>query len=207
VEYMFPRPASIGFTPGTWIQGILVVTTKIWFNFLPSAAGDFADHAARFAFMKTFHEQIFDDRMKLRQRFVIEGASNLRLPRIGILFQPRMEFGPTPNPLKDFQPPYATENDADIVVDLVFQSGQPPVKRGVVPRGWPPSNKPRLPIGVRTGDVVGLSVLRFALDLPAGPRLPGTLNDSPIVAAELALLGTTVQTMLGGARVVKALPT
>ena len=204
VESVFPRPASVAATPGAWLQGILVVTPKIWFNFLRSAAGDFAGPAQRFDVMGKFHKMLFDPNMKPLQRFVIEGATGLRLPRIAILFQPRMEFGPVPQPLSGFQPPNASEANADVVLDVVFQSGKPPLKPGITPAGWPPSTKPRLVLG---SDNVGLALLRFALGIPSAP----TFNNGPILPAELAPLATLVQSMLGDPpasppRTVKVLP-
>jgi hypothetical protein len=204
VEAVFPRPASVAATPGAWLQGILVVTPKIWFNFLPSAAGDFASHERRFRVMRAFHVTLFKDgTMNPRQRFVIEGAPGLRLPRIAVLFQPRMEFGPVPQPLSGFVPPNATEANADFVVDVVFQSG-PPFKSPVLPAGWPLSTKPRLTLG---SDSVNLALLRFALGAPAS-----FITGAPMVAADLAPLATIVRTMLGdplasAPRTVKALPT
>jgi hypothetical protein len=205
VEAVFPRPASVAATPGAWLQGILVVTPKIWFNFLPSAAGDFASHAKRFLAMQDFHLTLFNKEWKPKQRFLIESVPALRLPRIAILFQPRMEFGPVPQPLSGFVPPNATEANADFVVDVVFQSGPLPLKPPILPAGWPPSTKPRLVLG---SEDVNLAVLRFAL---GAPSFPSTLNKAQIVAADLATLATLVQTMLGDPpaslpRTVRALP-
>jgi hypothetical protein len=203
VEAMFPRPASVATTPGAWLQGILLVSSKIWFNFLPSAAGDFPNHAARFGYLQAFFKTLYDGTMKPQQRFIVEGDASLRLPRIGILFQPRLEFGPVPQPLNGFQPPNATEANADVVVDIVFQSGPPPLKNAILPPGWPPSAKPRLTIG-QAG--VGLSILRSSLGI--GPPI----NNGAIQAAELAALAPIVATMLADppaspARTVKVMPT
>lgn len=204
VERVFPRPAGVAVTPGSWLQGILVVTSKIWFNFLPSAAGDFPDHATRYDLMAAFHKKLFDGNMVLKQRFIVEGAATLRLPRIGILFQPRLEFGPAPQPLNGFKPPNATEANADVAVDIVFQVGPPPLKPGITPAGWPPSAKPRLVIAPSG---VGLSILRWSLGIRPVPLL----NNGPILAMELASIATIVQSMLGdapgsAARTVKDLP-
>ena len=203
VERMFPRPAGTASTPGSWMQGILVVTPRIWFNFLASGGGNFPNDAARWAVMENFHRMLFTPSMVAIQRFFIDGAAALRLPRIGILFQPRFEFGPAPNPLAGFTPPNATEANADCVVDVVFQAAGPP-KPAVNPPHWPPSTKPRLTIDIGNA---GLAILRFALNIaPGSPP-----NNGAITAAELAPLATQVQTMLGdaagsAARTVKALP-
>lgn len=204
VQRIFPRPASAPAAPGTWIQGILVVSMRIWFNFLPSAAGDFPNAASRFALMQTFHKTVFAPNMTLKQRFVVEGPAAVRLPRIGILFQPRVEFGPNPQALNGFTPPNATEANADFVVDVVFQSGPPPLKNPILPAGWPPSAKPRFVIGPSG---VGTSILRFGLGIGPSP----TALMTPLTAAEVNPIAAVVQAMLGDpagttARTVKALP-
>lgn len=168
MESVFPRPASVAATPEAWLQGILVVTPKIWFNFLRSAAGDFAGPAQRLDVMGKFHEMLFDPNMKPLQRFVIEGATGLRLPRIAILFQPRMEFGPVPQPLSGFQPPNASEANADVVLDVVFQSGGPPLKPGITS----PARNSRVAVRGRP-----LSSVHRVVSLEAAPRLVLT-NDA-----------------------------
>jgi hypothetical protein len=198
VERVFPRPAGTAATPGAWLQGILVVSPKIWFNFLPSAAGNFANHVERFRVMSAFHLTLFDAKMKVKQRFLIEGAPGLRLPRIALLFQPRMEFGPVPQPLSGFKPPNATENNADVVIDVVFHADGAPPSPAVVPHGPLPSTKPR--VRLNAADASKLSVLRFALNLPAP-------NNAAITVADLEQLAGAVTTMLGGPRTVRDLPT
>lgn len=199
VERVFPRPAANKPDPGEWMQGELVVTTKIWFNFLASKAGDFPNHDARWRVMANFHKLLFDAQMVLQQKFYVDADPKLRLPRIGILFQPRMEFGPVPQP---FGGGTASEANADVVVDVVFQNGAPqPV---VHPKPWPRSAKPRLEINV--GDAQ-LAVLRFALGIKPNPAPVNT----PITALELQPLADAVAKMLGDKkgdppRTVKDLP-
>jgi hypothetical protein len=208
VERMFPRPASgpnrNAVNPGAWMQGILVVTTKIWFNFLKSAAGDFPDHAARYAVMQDFHKLFFDNQMLLQQKFFIEGDASLKLPRIGILLQPRMEFGPVPQPRVNLSPPNVNEGDADVVTDVVFDA---PPSAPVVPAHWPPTTKPRLRLYQGQAK---LSLFRFAMNVtPAAGVAP---NNAPLTTADLTPLAAIVQKMLGDKatdppRVVKDLPT
>ncbi len=208
VERMFPRPTSgpnrNATNPGAWMQGILVVTTKIWFNFLKSAAGDFPNNAQRHAVMSDFHKLVFDAGMVLQQQFFIEGDPALKLPRIGILFQPRMEFGPVPQPRNFPSPPNVNEVDAHVVIDVV--SGAAP-SAPVVPHGWPHSHKPRLRLYQAAAK---LAILRFSLNITPAPGVAP--NNAPITAADLSALATAVQTMLGDKatdppRTVKALPT
>jgi hypothetical protein len=185
VERVFPRPAANKNAPGEWMQGVVVVTSRIWFNFLASKGGKFANHNARWQVMFNFHKLLFSAQMVPQQKFFVQGDPSLRLPRIGVLFQPRMEFGPVPQP---FGGGKASEANADIVVDVVFQSGAPqPV---VHPHNWPHSHKPRLEINV--GDAQ-LAILRFALGIAPNPAPVNT----PITAAELQPLATAVQKLLG----------
>jgi hypothetical protein len=200
VERMFARPATTASTPGAWMNGILVVTTNIWFNFLASSAGNYPpaagggsspDTATQFAVMQAFHQTLFDTRMRAQQRFFIDGPG-LKAPRVAILFQPRMEFGPQPNALSGFVPPNATESNADVVVDAVYQPG-PPVTAIPPPGIWPPpSGKPRLQIG--STNASGLAVLRFALNIPVNLAAP---DQTAIRDAELTPLATALATMLG----------
>ena len=187
VERVFPRPASLPVTPGGWLQGILVVTPKIWFNFLASGAGDFKDDVERFKLMITLHENLYSKDLVMRHRFMIEGAASLRLPRIALLFQPRMELGTRPNFESGFAGSRVTESDADVVIDVVFQDGKP--KPAILPRFWPRSTKPRLQINAQEA---ALNVLRFALGIPAVPAPDNGL----LTALELAPLAGFVSNLL-----------
>jgi hypothetical protein len=197
VEKMFKRPAGIT-APGAWINGLLLVTMNIWFNFLPSAAGDFPDDGIRWQVVQTFYRLILAKRYVMQQRFFLEGPASAALSRVAVVFQPRVEFGPLPTSA-------TVESNADVVVDVVFQNilvGPPPP---APPSGAPsPSAPARLRVNMNQVD---LSILRFALDGGLTPLTVG--DDSPIRADELSELARMLETSLGSPAnsfSVKALP-
>jgi hypothetical protein len=187
VEKMFTRPAGIT-APGAWINGLLLITTKIWFNFLPSTAGDFPTELDRWTPLATFYRKILGTGYKLKQRFLLEGPSSSPLARVAVVFQPRVEFGSLPSSS-------TSEADADVAVDVVFQTTPPgsPPGTPIAPIGPPPaSGPPRLVIDVSNLD---LSILRFTLDAALTPQSPK--DKSAIRAAELGELARMVESAVG----------
>lgn len=194
LEKIFPRPTKNKTDPGAWLNAVVVVRTLIWFNFVPSAAGDFPSDAERWKMVRAFYSRIYTSDREPMLRFFIGGPSAAKLPRIGLIFEPRIEFGPDPNPKSGWAPPNMTESDADLVVDVIFQNpgAGPPAPR-VPPASTPPVKPPRFE--VNRGDV-GLSILRFALDI--APSAPSTTPDNgPLVASELNEIVRRVEEMLG----------
>ncbi|MFO0761950.1 MAG: hypothetical protein U0359_36255 [Byssovorax sp.] len=203
VERMLKRPAANGKKPGEWMNGIAIVRTKFWFNFLASTAGDFANDPARWTVVRDqFYAKVYDPDAKPLQRFWLDGPPAARLPRIAVLFQPWIEFGPRPNPRSGAAPPNVTEADADIVVDVLFQTAAGPV---AAPKNPPKTGAKRLLIN--KGDV-GLSLLRHALGV--APVAPATVpSNGAIVVADLAQVAAQVETLMScgpGTYLVKDMP-
>ena len=199
VERMFKRPAGTT-APGAWINGLLLVTMKIWFNFLPSTAGDFSSEPERWTPVRDFYKQILGPRYKMMQRFVLEGPSSSPLARVAVVFQPRVEYGPLPTA-------GTSEASADVVVDVVFQSTAPGSAHGtsLAPFGPPPANAPTRFV-VDSGDL-DLSLLRFTLDAALTPQSPR--DGADIRASELGELARMVESAVGAPAnsfVVKDLP-
>ncbi len=187
VEKMFRRPAGTT-APGAWINGLLLVTSKIWFNFLPSTAGDFPTQEARWTPLRDFYKQILASQYRLMQRFILEGPPTGPISRVAVVFQPRVEYGPLPSE-------NTTEGDADLIVDVVFQKSPPQSSPGtpIVPIRLPRLGGPaRLTVNVGNLD---LSVLRFTLDATLTPQSPQ--DKSAIRASELGELARMVESAVG----------
>ncbi|KYF70871.1 hypothetical protein BE15_30665 [Sorangium cellulosum] len=203
VERMFPRPEDNKKEPGEWMNGIAVVRTKLWFNFVASTAGDFADHVARWTILRDrFYARMFNAEVKSRQRFFLDGPPKARLPRIAVVFQPLIEYGPLPNPKQGYSPPNVTEADADVVVNVVFQSG---TGAPAPPKKAPKTGANRLTID---SSAVGLSILRFVLGV--APTPPATVpSNAAITTVDLDQVVRKVEELMNcgkGTYDVKAMP-
>ena len=181
VERMFSRPPGNSSVPGAWMTGLLMLTTKLWFNFHASTTGDFADDKARWAVVQQFFATLYDGAMRRKSQFFFQGPSSSALPRIGLLFQPRFEFGPFPNPKSGFLPPNMTESDADVVVDVVFQSSPGGVTVPAKPLPLKTTGPDRL---VVSSADIGLSVMRFVLGSLGGSPNNGELTTGDLVDLE-----------------------
>lgn len=186
VERMFKRPAGRS-SPGAWIDGILVVVIKIWFNFLPSATGAFSGTKECWGIVRDFYTQILAPGYRAKQRFIVESPIDPKMRRIAVAFQPRIEFGPAPTA-------DTSESDADIIVDVVFEKNQFPSTSEtpiiiVSPQLTFLNMKPRLM--VKSGSV-NLSIIRFALGLK--DLLPPNITHS-----ELQELARVVESIIDAA--------
>ncbi len=190
IEQMFLRPATSGTRPGDWINAIVVVRSKLWWNFLATKSGDFPNDQARWQVIRDFHNKLYSPTLQAQQRFYLEGPATAKFPRIGVVFQPWFEYGPAPNPRTGFKPPNVTEADAELVIDVVYHPmGTPPEPPLKPKKGKTP---PRLQI--HAGDV-GLPILRVLLDV--APVAPATLPvNTPLTTADLAEVARRVEEMV-----------
>lgn len=207
VEHIFERPATTSTAAGAWLNGVLVLKTKLWFNFFASATGDFPGDVERWNVVQAFQLKWYSrSLLQPRTRLFLDGPSTIALSRIAIMFEPRLEFGPVPNPKSGFAPPNVTEADADVIVDVVFQATAGTLFVPKVPLPAKGSGPDRVVIG--SADV-GLSLMRFVIGQPM--LAPGaTQNNGALAASELTELAQRVVSMAGAPAgtiyVVKDLP-
>lgn len=198
-EAMFGQLAA-----GQRVSGLVLVRIKFWFNFLKGAKQDFANDTDRFRAMRDFHRRLLTPVGRI-VAFGMSATGKSRMPRIALVVHPHYEFGPSPT--TGF-----TENQADVIVDLVDDTGQPELGDLATPgniKGTPPR--------VRIGNShLGLALFRFALGAsplvtPPAPPPPGTppqLNQAALQPGDVQHLVSQIAGMLGesGGRTVTLLP-
>jgi hypothetical protein len=180
---VFPRPSSVGKGFDQWLRGVLVVRTLYWFDFSESQKDPTITDTDRFNVIRAFQGTMFGPPYKLQQRFLVQAASaSARLPRIGILFEPRFEFAANPQE-------GATADNADCIVSVWMKT------KLTSPKAVFPHDKT---IVVEKGDAA-LCLLRYALGLtPTLAMTPSpTFNNTPILATELAELASVAAGILG----------
>lgn len=162
VEAMFPRPSSHA-TVGDWIDGIVVVRIRFWFNFFASVDSDFENDVERIDVITRFGAMISKQTNAPSVCFCLERDAGIilsdndnEMERIGIVLQPLFEFGPMPSPRDGVHPPNVYIADADIVINVVHGDAPP---RNALPNG---SNQ----FNIVDRGSVGLSPLRKCLYAP-----------------------------------------
>jgi hypothetical protein len=160
-----------------FLDGILLVRTKYWFEFPTAGAGqsDFKDDNARLHVMKQF-EWDFHVPGGIRNSFV-STSPHSRLKAVGVLFQPCFEFAPFPQKK-------AAINDADLVVRVSH-----------APSHFSARDYFGIPLANVSRQDVGMSLQRLALGVPAihEGRLDNRVDLSP---EELKPLATSLSSML-----------
>jgi hypothetical protein len=178
---LFPRPPGTPPEPGNWIEGIVVVKTLIWFSYVPSSAGDFTNDGTRWLLLWNFYgKHVWSGTYEPPQRFLLNRVAGSSIRKLGVILEPRFEFGPAPTP-------GVLATAADVVAELVFQKGSPPAAPPASP-GVSHANKVLV-----TSQTPGTAILRFALGQPFNAASP---NDTPLGAADLAVVARAVEAIL-----------
>ena len=159
-------------------------TTGIWFTYRVSSQGDFLGDDERWKLLWNFCKKyVWNENYDPPRRFILQGPKSAPVRNIGVIFEPRFEFGPFPMGA-------SSESSADFVVEIVYRyPGKPPA----TPQGIGSLASSKLVVQLRDE---GPDILRYAL----GHTINTASPDKNILGAnDMDPVARTIETMLGQA--------
>jgi hypothetical protein len=163
------------------MDGLLVVHPMLWFSF----AADITGPLARWKMIQEWAKEYF--KLADMPHFCIDTPGAAVFKKVGIVFQPRFEYGPAPT-IRSAGPPQVLEARTTATVDIRVRaaSGAPTFTAGTPPT-----------LNVCKDDL-GRWIMRYLVRTqPAA--IPGTLDNSALKATDLTPLATALGTVLGRA--------